>query len=168
MPSWWRSALVLTLLFSFLVLVVTPSTVDVASAGPQLSGISNSGIDFADDLDDNFDLMLVSAVADGPPDPSRPLPVSPEHSGPAQFVSVYHPPDRAPPAPSTNVETPATSAPLLVAQSSTHHLKAITSIDHPSVGEVRPQFARLIRSCASPFEESPLTARRERNAPWPS
>jgi hypothetical protein len=163
MPSWWRPALILTLMFSFLVLVVTPSTIDVASAGPQLSGISSSGIDFADDLDDNFDLMLVAAIADGPPDPSRPLPVGPERSGPAQFVSVYHPPDRAPPAPSTSVETPTAYAPRPVAQSSAQHqLNEITSIDHPSVGEVRPQFARPV-SCASTSEESALTARRERN-----
>ena len=165
MPRWWRSALVLTLLFSVLLLVVIPSAVDVASAGPHISGISPSGIDLGDDLDDNFDVMLVAAIAEGPPDPSRPLPVSPEHSGPAQFVSVYHPPDRAPPAENSSLEIHIRTASHQVVPPSAHHqLNAITSIDHPSVGDVRPP----VRSCASTFEESSLTARRERNAPWPS
>ena len=164
MPSWLRLVSVLVLLGSLLVVVVIPSSVDVVSAGPHYSGISSGGMDFGDDLDDNFDVMLVAAIADGPPDPSRPLPVTPERSGPAQSVSLYHPPDRAPPAPSTQVQIHPLSAPRPVAQSSAHHrLNEITSIDHPSVGEVRPQFARPVRSCASTIEESALTALGERN-----
>jgi len=168
--SWWRRALLLTVLFSLVILVVTPSTVDVAGAGPHFSTISSGGIDFGDDLDDNFDVMLVAAIADGPPDPSRPLPVCPERSGCAQSISTYHPPDRAPPAEDSPLHIHASTASHRVVPLSQHHRSnAITSIDNPSLGHARPPIsalARTVRSCASTFEESALTARRERNAPW--
>lgn len=168
--SWWRQALLLTVLCSLVILVVTPSSVDVASAGPHFANISNSGIDFGDDLDDNFDVMLMEAIADGPPDPSRPLPVCPERSGLAQSNSPYRPPDRAPPAEDSPLQINASTAAHRFASLSPHYrFNAITSIDHPSVGHVRPPIsapARSVRSCASTFEESALTARRERNAPW--
>jgi len=97
MSSWWRLPFVLVLLCALVLLFVVPVTVAPASAGFQASGIFSSSVDLGDDLDDTFDLMLVTAEAHGAPEASRPLPLAPGFAGPRRANSLDRPPDRSPP-----------------------------------------------------------------------
>jgi hypothetical protein len=171
MSSWWRVPFVLVLLSALVLLVVIPVTVEPAVAGIQVSGISSSSFDLADDLDDTFDLMLVDTDFDMTPETSRPLPLAPGLAGPRAANSLDRPPDRSPPArrvrpppalPELDLPSAARSTP---APSFSIHLPPPALPSHRSARPVTCYVNHVLLRVHSRSYLPPLTAHRE-NASW--
>ena len=186
-PSWLRLLVALVLLPAVALVVVIPSTFDCADAGAPLSGITSSDVDLLDDLEDNPDTALVTAVPGVGLGGSRrqALPFGPDR--PSPVTSIELPPDnRAPPAGQIRhlIRPTSIQAPPRVVSSSSfqpHPARYIPGLSGPAAGASALGLLEGLRSGLSTPGSITLTFahidtpetprdhrfRQERNAIWP-
>jgi len=186
MPSWWRLLVALVLLPALALVVVIPSTVDYAVAGAPISGLSSGNVDIADDLEDNFDAMLVTAAPGVGLGGSRRQTLSSGPDTPGPATGIERPPDnRAPPAGQIQVRPTSNETPPRVVSSSSfqpHPARYVpVLLSGPAAGasalglleglpsglstpgSITPTFAHM----DTPEPPTSHRPRQERNATWP-